>query len=861
MAIIPRANQQKNPKPDNLVAQDNLLVADKLRQSVGKREQGPTAQQQSSNFSNWKALADQLGEPYNIERIPVKKLRQMRRHAMIAFALHYTKTPLVRADWRINAVDQNGPNAQVAAFVDAALRPVYARLLFQSLNMLDFGFQAVVKRFKFEVPPGTYKDENGNDQPIWSEGAVEPIVYKTFLALEPEKVEPSWDAKTGEFQGIKFEGATKTGGAAATGGGGAEKPDIDLAHALWFTNEKDSVFGSVFGYPRVAYAYQYWWSHRFRWALVDRYFERQAVPPIIARYPQGIYTDPVDNEQYDNQDLIMEAAAALRSGGIAAIPSDKIQSLDKTSSDYEWDLGYLTGGDLGNDWGRGFQELDVSMVRSIFLPEQAVMEGSGGTSSRNVAAEMGDIFLESQTNLMAEIDDHINRYVIPHIVILNFPEFQGRVEKVTTGFGTEDVAFMKQIIQLVGQANPADLGVDIPAALEQLGMPLLSAADQAAKKAEVAAQVAAASPAANPTPGSGDVGVATGLFGEDSGYFTPRPIIYLSDNEDFISALPDTRPFKDQQIKLSALGLRKLFESYYTNLYSDFYSTLSKQNNDSLYLADQPQDSTTFTTGEKVATAVGIGLTAIEAKRVAERIVSSWKIPAAILEATASATASFIKQIITRAAIRESVELGADPVKIDDADDRADTRAEFVMASTEQTVRGQLQQFLASQLENGTDITDIEDSFKEHFADFSKWQPSRVARAETQDAYNTATLVAGKKLGVNSVQISDASDGEDDQTDDDCIERNGKVVEIDDAIKNVTAEHPHCTLYFKLVPPGIELSVDRLDRPDPNNEHRLALYDDETGQIMLADELADDDAQAFVDQVVDRLRANAIRPE
>ena len=63
--------------------------------------------------------------------------------------------------------------------------------------------------------------------------------------------------------------------------------DIDVYHSLWATNEKESVFGNIFGYPRLAYAFPFWWSYWFRWAIADRAFEKKGDPAIIVRHPEG----------------------------------------------------------------------------------------------------------------------------------------------------------------------------------------------------------------------------------------------------------------------------------------------------------------------------------------------------------------------------------------------------------------------------------------------------------------------------------------------------------------------------------------------------------------------------------------------
>ena len=83
-------------------------------------------------------------------------------------------------------------------------------------------------------------------------------------------MEPIWGSD-GAFNGIDFDGSQSGGGlpsgTGATQGGDKDKFQIDLYHSLWVTNEKDPNFGSIFGYPRLGYAYRYWWSYWFRWAI------------------------------------------------------------------------------------------------------------------------------------------------------------------------------------------------------------------------------------------------------------------------------------------------------------------------------------------------------------------------------------------------------------------------------------------------------------------------------------------------------------------------------------------------------------------------------------------------------------------
>ena len=99
--------------------------------SVISSEQAPTVAQQGPDTEQWQQFGTQLGPPFDSERVTLCQMRQIRKDAMIAFGLHYVKVPLVRAEWHIEARDKNGPNPQVAAFVDSSLRQIYARLILQ----------------------------------------------------------------------------------------------------------------------------------------------------------------------------------------------------------------------------------------------------------------------------------------------------------------------------------------------------------------------------------------------------------------------------------------------------------------------------------------------------------------------------------------------------------------------------------------------------------------------------------------------------------------------------------------------------------------------------------------------------------
>jgi hypothetical protein len=120
------------------------------------------------------------------------------------------------------------------------------------------------------------------------------------------------------------------------GSGGTNKEQtykIDLAHSLWVTNEKEQNFGSIFGYPRLGYAYSYWWSYWFRWAIADRAFERKADPSVIVYHPDGEFINEDTGERMSHSEYALLMGERMRSGGVIALPSEVYEDANGTWHD------------------------------------------------------------------------------------------------------------------------------------------------------------------------------------------------------------------------------------------------------------------------------------------------------------------------------------------------------------------------------------------------------------------------------------------------------------------------------------------------------------------------------------------------
>lgn len=451
------------------------------RNRLSKRlvqDRRPSTQASSGAWVNWNYMAEVLGQPFDVARIPLSKLEQMRRDPMLAFGMMFIKAPLISAPWVIK-----GSDAQRNAFIDFALRKIYGRFILAYTNSFDFGFSPMVKRFEFDQPDWEYEDaDSGEKRKVWDKG-VDALVWKPFLALSPRGATPHWNYK-GEFAGIDFTPTGAVGSNFFTSGFSPGMPgspnkvaDIPLDWALWATNEKDSVFGSYWGYPRIGYAYRYWWSYWYKFGLADRAFEKWADPPVIVYHPGDDEAFDADGNPINLSTEALNLAEQLRSGANASLPSTVVRGMadDRPTNIREWQAEQMESKANFEALNQTFEYLDVQKLRSLMVPEQALVEGKGGSSSRNVAETFGDLFQSVQMVVMQEIDDHLNRFVIPQLLEANFGPSGPTCTKVTTGFDPQDIETMRTIVGAVANKDGAlDLPVDIRKLLDRLGIPVLS---------------------------------------------------------------------------------------------------------------------------------------------------------------------------------------------------------------------------------------------------------------------------------------------------------------------------------------------------------------------------------------------------
>lgn len=821
---------------------------EKMRKSVLSAEQAPALSEMTPDQNTWSQFRDQLGPPFDSERVTLGQCRQIRKDPMVAFGLHYRKVPLARAEWHIDAYDKNGPNPQVAAFVDACLRKIYARFIFQRELCKDFGYQGMTKRFIWENPGGFWVDPKSTDQakalkPAWDEGEVLPIIWKSPVALRPESTMPTFDEKTGEFTGIAYTqpqgvGRRKTSNAKAQG-----VQQYDIYHSYWATNMKDDEHGSMYGYPLVGFARDYWWAYRFLYGMSNRAFERLAIPPVLAYHPEGsTLVDTQTQEMRPNWEIALEAAERLRSNAVAAVPSSMATAgLDSSATQREWDFKFMeTPYEALSIFNERFNYLNVMKLRGIWVPDLAFIGGNaaGGNTGGNIAEQMAEVLKESLALEMDETDDDINRLWIPQLLTLNFPDFinnGGVARKISHGFKTEDEEFYKQVIQLIGQTNPELLAqVDLVELFRRIGTPLKSPDALEAERSRLANQIAAgAAPAIEPARGGlGIVRNPAANPGVTNGGSSPRPtpaangnsalgfthepahgMVYMfggetysvaaqfadTDTDEFLANLPTSKHYRDKSIRSFMLQLRRLWLGYYRNLFPDFAKHVASAKMEFADLEDYDVAalSVMFANGNSKQDKAR-RVTAKAAEKMARDLLKSWGQSSEVLEELSSRSRDLLSKILDRQVKLTFLHTnlkGDMDAKTDDIEEFLNNQVGRLIKLTHGTVKDELRAFLTDQIREGLTADEIADQIRAHFTGFEGAKADRVARSETRDVVNAATLLAGESIGLRYTRASDGT-----QFDAECSDRDGKLFTIREAWKEMRKEHPYGTLGFDLIP-------------------------------------------------------------
>lgn len=788
---------------------------------------------------------------FDPEVITFPRMYQMRKDAMIQLGLAYRKAPHYRAKWHIECEDP-----QIAAGVTEILELQWGAYTRMRFNKLDFGFQSGIKQFEYGTLSGTYEDpETGEAKPIWPSKNVQPVVLAPPIPLMPEWVTPK--IENGKFVGINTNLVRQSGN--------TNEPAIPAEWCMWVVNEFEENFRNYYGYPLTGYAYRYWWSSWFRHHMEDRHFEMDADPALMVKYPVGKYTDK-DGNVISNQIAALKMGDDLRGGATVAVPSDVyVDDQGKAIASSLWDASFLTGGENMQAFRKSAEYLDIMKLRATLAPEQALVEGKGGTSSRNVASAYHQIFEESLSAAAEEDDDDWNRHHLPQIVEANWGPDAPTVRKITTGFEEEDLELVKGLITAAFTADPNALPIDFDELLKKARIPVFSAkeqeerqeqadeeAEERQKKAEESAPEGEEQQADEGNEGAqanqlkaSQPGRLRRFLPGRRGRKEPDDIILLASAK---SGHNHGATIKAKPTKTAKREFRRRNQNQ--REMQKRMNTVAKQRyraavlamSDALPLVNTPELKETDEDGKVKWALLFLALR----KHLSTQTAKYDKaIQAELASMYHAAGASELQRL--------GLPLDSWDIAREDVQHWAQENAGRLIKTMDDTlVEQHLRPWLADQLAKaeqagvvGQDFSNIDIdklalAMTEKFESYPLWMAERVARTEARTGYNQSSLDMWDRIGVSEVQAYDGLGGKSGKTDEECLRRNGEIMDLSEARKADEEEHPNGTLGFiphvserklkelRLEPGVLAMDIIASESPYAMNKEGLILGEDAT---------------------------------
>ncbi len=375
--------------------------------------------------------------------------------------------------------------------------------------------------------------------------------------------------------------------------------------------------------------------------------------------------------------------------------------------------------------------------------------------------------------------------------------------------------------------------MDVQKIVEAYGMPMQDPAEMKRLRDLDAARVQAAPPPATPTEGRRAHVTQTGFDRE-----TQTPVMTYHEvgeeiqlgasssgaDGDFVASLPRTPTFSDRQVVAAARDLRGLSQGFLSWAYTDFARHLGKQK--SLDLSVMLAAESDLLDEES------------RIKAVVDKIIAGWRPLAQRITTYRTRARASLARVYDRTATVQSKRVKSkaktSPASTSTAakawlDDRSSELVDGLL----ETTRAQLAATIADGVRSGASAKDMAAAVREHFSDFPQTRASMVARTEVSETYNNVVLDVADAAGVSRAQLIDGDE-------DECAERNGRVVTIAAARKERLL-HPQCQLSVILLPAS-NLSV----RHEELEGGVQARYDADTETILLSPQISQQDQSSYL---------------
>jgi len=395
------------------------------------------------------------GEAYDNDIKPDTK-KKMMRDPDVNFAMQALAGPISGSEWAIECSD-----GDIAAFLEGALRPVWAPFISAAVDAVAYGFQAFEKVYvvkDVEIRTGE-KDE---EITVVSNA----VTYKELFDVDPSKAE--FVIKKGELAGFKCgkvtieidpSGETIDKGAVVT-----------MPRVRW---------GDYSGEGRLEQCYDPWWAKVNTMQFMLRYLERLGDPPIIGRAPKGT-SQGVDAVSKDNLDVMLDTCKTVRGHGVVVLPFD----IDLETKEQKWQISLLEDDMRQAVFLEVLEHLSILIMRACLQPEKRLIEGKSVGAYAMVQVQSGVADMIS-LNLQKILFEQISQQILPPLVLANFGPTAPPARIVPGAMSQENMDVLTEVLKMIVEyekgnlpENPLTSMIDQLKLLKQLRIPTRESEEQ-----------------------------------------------------------------------------------------------------------------------------------------------------------------------------------------------------------------------------------------------------------------------------------------------------------------------------------------------------------------------------------------------
>lgn len=719
------------------------------------------------------------------DSVSIADLRRMHKDNIIKMGLHFSKAPILSAEYTVKSEDPI-----LAAAVQEMVDNVHQSITKIGLGMFGYGSAAAIKSYKVGKLSAMVDSANGRVK-AWDDEDISPVIIGRPYPIAPEFADPDI-TEDNRFDGILTPILTSDSGG-----------KVPREHSLWFVNEFEEENANWYGVARIESAYRFWWSYWHTYYLRDRHAEQDADPALQIWYPPGFSRD-ADGKKINNRDVALEIGAGLRGGSTIAWPSDvHISDNGQISTTPLWKADFLQGGQNLAAFNDLLSDIETSKLRACMVPEQALIEAKGGTSSRNAAASYEQIFTQSLEQTAKNMDEIWNKHIIRPVVEANWGPDAPEVKLTTTGFQDHDLSLATELVKVAFSLDPNALPIKFETIMEQLGLPQYSADEQrereqdAAKQAEDAAppeQIPGQDPNVQPDP---NALAASQHRTKSRKYETERIEIHPGSlnlhqgHKEVDSTAPRWAKSEGARRKNNTDSVSERLRVPVQAAYTQMFILASES------VAEQA-GSLDLSVASKVAGLV---------KKINQKIREAIGVDTG-MGTPQTAVSDELAGLYHASGAAELQRLGYDASSWDVGQDEIQGWARFrggeLITTMEKTVvERHVRPWLATNLQKlgqedargipyGAEQLALDMSV--HFEGYPQWMAERVVRSEARMGYNNAAAEIWRSKGVQEVTMFDGLGGKSGKTDAVCLRRNGQRVTIDEFLEEDKREHPNGTL-------------------------------------------------------------------